>query len=441
MIAAGKLPPCDIDAEKMVLGSILRDFDDEVKADVFDTLKTDMFYDHSHRIVYAAMLSLYHSDLTFDIVNLYQTIKKTGRQEEIGGTDYIGELGDSVPSSANARCYAQQVRELWQRREIIRRTDGLREIAETTSEPLAAVESAAENLLNVFSNNVRTESTTNIIKQILDELDDPPKPMVQTGFGQLDKLLGGGFRECELIILAARPGMGKSALGFQIAENLSIVNHKPCLAVSLEMSEKSIIERLVYGRAGVSSWRHKLGHKLTNKQKDEITKISGEMSEAPIRFLDAAHGTIENIRIMAKRMQRQGGLSMIVIDHLGLMAKGGGGASLYEKITGLSRDIKLLAMELKIPILLLSQCNRASELRENHMLQLSDLRDSGAIEQDADIVLLLHREDYYHNSDKDYVKNKKAELVVAKQRNGPTGTLPFYYDGELVRFAEIGGAS
>jgi len=437
-----KIPPHNIEAEQSVLGSILIDKDAILKID--DFLEDEDFYMEKHRFIYKTMVELFHSHQPIDILTLTNLLETKDLLEKIGGSSYLAEITTLVPTSTHIFNYAT----------IIKQKSILRKLIHVGSNIIAygyEEDEKVEDLLEktekeVFSITKKCIKDTFVhIKDILDgrynlfaelhESDDEDAIKgVPSGFPSLDHKLS-GFQPADLVILAARPSMGKTALALSITINAALQHKKHIGLFSLEMSKEQLVDRMFCSLLGVDSWKLKKG-KLDDEDFQRMGGVMDELSSARIYIDDSVAASIMELRTKARRLQMEQGLDMIVIDYLQLLSTGDRSynANRVQEISEISRFLKAMGRELKIPILALSQLSRAVELRPNKRPQLSDLRDSGAIEQDADVVMMLYREDYY---DPETENKGVTELSICKHRNGPTGKVELFFDKERMKFSEI----
>ena len=436
------LPPCAVEAEMSLLGSVI--LDPDVCGDVVQVIRgADDFSRPAHAELWSAILKLYDTHQSVDVVQLQQLMEDRGTLEQVGGLDYVVELADSVPSAANAVHYARIIREKSMVRQLIKASGDILREAYTNPESAADLLDEAEQRIFKIAQDSESRQAVELsalIREAIERLeasDGQPLTGVGTGYGDLD-VLTGGFQPGELIILAARPSMGKTALALNIAEH--IASRGEAVGVfSLEMSAGQLVQRVLASRSGVDGERMRR-NALRSSEFRALCAACDEQRSAPM-FIDDTPGlTLLQLRAKARRMKQQHGLNAIVIDYLQLMTSGHRTESRQQEVSEISRGVKALARELDVPVLCLSQLNRAAEQREGHRPRMSDLRESGSIEQDADVVMMLHREAYYHRDeewrDENPDKVNLAELILAKQRNGPTGTVKLNWDSRSTCFRE-----
>ncbi|MBX9653243.1 replicative DNA helicase [bacterium] len=429
------LPPQNLDAERMLLGCVLRD--NMVINDLVRLLKSDYFYSDKHQKIFKAMTDLSELGVPIDPVTLGEQLNKSGVLVEIGGAPTIVELYQQTLTAANWRHYSDVVYQKAIVRNLIRiSNDILRDAYEGVSSSDDLLQDAERKIMDIASNR-STGETVDIgtaLQAAFARLSDRQTrdgawtTGVPTGFTDLDQLTN-GFQESELIILAARPSMGKTSLAMNFAEHAAVDHKCPVLFVSLEMSMLELAERLLCSRAGVNLQFVRKG-RLSKEDTMRLIQTGDELGSAPIYIDDQPGQTMMRIAGTARRIKMQYGLRMIVIDYLQLIESEDRNASRQEQISTISRRLKTLARDLKVPIISLSQLNRSAEQREGHRPRMSDLRESGSIEQDADVVMLLHRDDAYDSSN----NPNTADLIIAKQRNGPIGDIRMTFLKELTRF-------
>lgn len=437
--SGGKLPPQNLSAERSLLGSIL--IDDEALVDVADKIAANDFYDRKHRQIFGAMVKLYQKHSPIDMLTVSNELKSQGILVEAGGVEYLSDLTNYVPSAAHAVEYARIVREAAVRRNLTKAGEKIADLAYKTDEDVESILSQAE--ADLYS--VSEDSQQNEMVGLESLLSDAFEKMtylhqnkdklrgVQTGFKDLDKMTA-GLQKSDLIILAARPAMGKSTLAQNIAYNVAMREKKTVLFFSLEMSNSQVVDRMISEASGVDSWNIRTGN-LTQEDFSRISDAMGEMSEIPLKFEDKPGMTVMEMKTKAQREAHKGELGLIVIDYLQLMRGSRNfGDNRVQEISDISRGLKLLAKELDVPVLALSQLSRSVEARPDKRPMLSDLRESGSIEQDADIVMFVYREDYY-NPDTD--RKHITDLIIGKHRNGPVGTVELYFHPEKLKFMSL----
>jgi replicative DNA helicase len=453
-------PPQSPEAEMSLLGSMI--LDPAVIPDVIGLLKgPEDFYRESHGHIYKAVLDVYDQRHSGDLVQIVDLLRDRAVIDQIGGPEYLVELANAVPTAVNAPHFARIVAEKAKLRRLIDAAGQILydayHVGELGPEGAREVLDKAES--SVFEiaqeqNTADPQSLADLLQIEIDRIlaadrDGWTMTGLRTGYGDLDELLR-GLQPGELIILAARPSMGKTALALNLAEQIAMggvpvagapaTHAVPVGLFSLEMSKNAIVQRLLSARAGVSSQQLRGGHPISKHDLHQLGVAADDLKQAPIYIDDMPNLTVLNLRARARRMVAQYGVKVIMIDYLQLMsAPGSARESRQVEVSAISRGVKALARELNIPVVCLSQLNRASEQREGNRPRMADLRESGSIEQDADVILLLHREDYYHVQDEDWKMENPdkvgvAEIIVAKQRNGPTDVVKLKWDPRTTRF-------
>ena len=433
-----KLPPQNTEAEQSLLGCLMLDKDAIVK--VVDFIKSEDFYKGIHQDIYQAMFELYERSDPIDILSVSGRLKEKGRLEEIGGSAYLTSLINTIPTATHVSNYAKIVRQKKILRDLISASEEIGLSAFDESEEVDILLDKAEKTVFNIGQRALTQTFTPI-KEILPETFERLNMLsehqgglrgVPTGFKDLDNKLA-GLQKSDLIILAARPAMGKSSLALDIARNVAIHTNQPVGLFSLEMSKDQLADRLISAVANIDSWHLRTG-RLQNDDFSRIQHAMGILSEAPIYIDDAGSVNILQMRAMARRLQANKGLSLLIIDYLQLMQPMNRFASPVQQVTENSRALKILAKELNVPVLVLSQLSRAVEARVPQIPRLSDLRESGAIEQDADVVMFIYREDAYNENS---LTQGQAQILIEKHRNGPVGSIDLYFDKERVSFRSL----
>jgi replicative DNA helicase len=437
-----KVPPHNLNAERSTLGSLLIDNDAIMK--IADLLNADDFYHESHRVIYHSIFSLYDRRTPIDLLTVANHLEERRELEKIGGASYLASLADDVPTATNVYQYALIVKNKATLRRLIKAGSDIMACGYNETDPL-------EDLLEISEKSLFGVSQTFLkdrfvhIKEILSstydkvtELHDPNTKDkyrgIPTGFRDIDNILS-GFQPSDLIILAARPSMGKTAFALNVAQNVAKKGYAVGV-ISLEMSKEQLVERMFCSLLEVDSWKLRTG-KLTEDDFMRIGNVMDELYSMKIYIDDSVGNSIAELRAKARRLQMEHGLHFLIVDYLQLMSAGKGGfnqTNRVQEISEISRSLKGLARELKIPILALSQLSRAVELRPSKVPQLSDLRESGAIEQDADAVLMMYREDYY---EEDTDRPGVTDIFVRKHRNGPIGRAEVAFKKEQMRFLSI----
>lgn len=435
-----KIPPQAIEAEQSVLGSILMDKDAIIK--VADILKPEDFYREDHTEIYKCILKLFEKRKPIDMVTLTDELEKEKKLKSIGGASYITTLVNSVPTAAHVTTYANMVHQKATLRRLISASSSIAELGFQEAMDLDTILDKAEStLFNVSQNYVKSYFTPikDILEQSFDRIDKLHKEKgsirgVPTGFRDLDSLLA-GLQPSDLVILASRPSIGKSSLALNIADHVACEGKLSVGIFSLEMSKEQIIDRLLCMRGAVDSWKLRTGN-LEDEDFGKLNYAMGMLSEAPIFIDDAPFLNVMELRTKARRLQMEHGLNLIILDYLQLMTgvNSKGADNRVQEVSEISRSLKALARELNVPVLALSQLSRAVEHRPDRHPVLADLRESGSIEQDADVVMFIYREDYY---DKETEKKNIAEILIRKHRNGPTGDVQLFFKQEYMKFGTI----
>ncbi|MBN1341174.1 MAG: replicative DNA helicase [Phycisphaerae bacterium] len=441
-----RVPPQSIEAEQSLLGSIV--LDSEVVADVLRVMGPEgkeRFYRNDHRLLYETLVEMYDSRQPIDAVSLRVELARRGLLEEIGGIQYIVDLVQSVPSAANFEHYAHIVRDKALLRDLIRAAGELMETAYAGAESAKQIlDQAEQKIFDVAGQRItgHADSLKDLLKQIYDQLADRSDDYVSglpTGYYELDEITS-GLQPGEMIVVAARPSMGKTALGLNIAENIAADEGKVALFFSMEQSAQQVAQRILCGRSAIDSHRLRKG-RISEDDVQHLGMICGELEHAPLLIDDTPGMSPLELRSKARRLHFKHHLSAIFVDYLQLMHVAKRIDSRQQEVSEISRALKALARELNVPVVVIAQLNRQAEGREGHRPRMSDLRESGAIEQDADVILLLHREDYYRQSQPDFVPDNTAEVIIAKQRNGPTGLIKLLWDSRLTRFRNLSAQS
>lgn len=434
-------PPQNLDAEASLLGAILIDSDAIVK--IADAISADDFYDPKHTRIYEAIAQLYERHSPIDVLTLSDQLKNNGFLETVGGAAYLTELTNYVPTAAHAEQYADIVAQKAMRRRLIKASQEITGLGYDESKALRElIEEAETRLFQVSQQHVKQSiiSLEAILAESFDRLDDLHKDKqkirgVPTGYKELDNMLA-GLQRSDLFILAARPSMGKTAFVLNLAHNVAIQAKESVLVFSLEMSKEQLVDRLLAMESGVDAWALRTGN-LTDADFERIGQAMGALSEAKIYIDDTPGITVSDLRTKARREAHQHPIGLIIVDYLQLMSGGsrfGGDSNRVQEISEISRGLKGVARELNVPLIALSQLSRSVENRSPQIPQLADLRESGSIEQDADVVAFLYREDYY-NPETD--RKNLMDVLIKKHRNGPTGGVELYFDRERQRIRSL----
>ena len=434
------IPPQNIEAEASLLGSILIDSDSLVK--IADTIHSEDFYDPRHQKIYDAIHQLYEKHYAIDVLTITDQIKNNGLLDAAGGAGYITELTNYVPTASHIEQYAEIVSQKALRRRLIKASQNIANLGFDETKVLQSlIEEAETNIFNVSQQHIKQNvvSLETILAESFDRLDDLHKDKnklrgVPTGFKDLDNILA-GLQKSDLFILAALPSMGKTAFSLGLAHNVAVKAEQTVLLFSLEMSKEQLVDRLLSTESGVDAWNLRTGN-LTDADFEKIGKAMGTLSEAPIYIDDTPGITVSDLRTRARREAHLRPLGLIIVDYLQLMSgsRSSGDGNRVQEISEISRGLKGIARELNVPLIALSQLSRSVESRSPQIPQLSDLRESGSIEQDADVVAFLYREDYY-NPETD--RKNIIDIFIKKHRNGPTGAVELYFDRQKQKFTSI----
>jgi replicative DNA helicase len=436
-----KSVPQNFEAEASLLGAILIDSDAIVK--IADVIRVDDFIDKAHQYIFEAILDLYQDHQAIDVLTISDRLKSNGNLDLIGGSSYLTELTNYVPTASHIEQYADIVAQKALRRRLIKTAAEISDLSKDESKKIRdLIEEAETKLFTASQQHIKQNivSLETILAESFDRLDDLHKDKnkirgIATGFKDLDNVLA-GFQKSDLIILAARPSMGKTALALNFAHNIATKANQPVLIFSLEMGKEQLVDRLLSMESGVDAWALRTGN-LTDTDFEKIGSAMGTLSEAPMYIDDTPSITVSDLRTKARREAHKHDLGLIIIDYLQLMSganRYGADGNRVQEISEISRGLKGIARELNIPVLALSQLSRSVESRSPQIPQLADLRESGSIEQDADVVAFIYREDYY-NPETD--RKKITDLFIKKHRNGPTGGVELYFDSEKQRFRSI----
>ncbi len=438
---AGKVPPQNLDAEMSLLGAIL--ISEEVLADVSDKLKPVDFYDRRHETIFEAMFKLYERHRPVDLLTLSDELSKKDELEGIGGSAYLTELTNYVPTAAHATTYAEMIAQKAVRRRLIKASTDIAELGFDEERNIQELlETAEAELFSVSEAGVKQDlvSLEQILTESFDRIEELHRDKgtmrgIKTGYRDLDNLTA-GLQKSDLLILAARPAMGKSTFALNLAYNIATKSKQAVLVFSLEMSKEQLVDRMLAEAAGVDAWNIRTGN-LSDDDFEKLSNAMGEMAEAPIYIDDTPGLSVLEMRTKARRVAHSQPLGLVIVDYLQLMSGSrgmGGDFNRVQEISEISRGLKLIARELNVPVIALSQLSRAVESRNPQIPQLADLRESGSIEQDADIVMFLYREDYYNpETDRQHI----TDLIIAKHRNGPTGRIELYFHPERLRFMSL----
>lgn len=438
--SAERIPPQNLDAEKSLLGAIL--ISEDSLPDITEVVAPPDFYDERHQHIYRAMWNLYEHHRPVDLLTVKAELRSKKATEKAGGSAYLSELAGYVPTAAHAKAYAELVAKAAIRRRLIAAAANITERAyDEESETGELLGEAERSLFEVSEQNVHNDliSISDLLSETFDRLEELHQNKnaiagYKSGYPDLDRLTA-GFHKSDLIVLAARPAMGKTALALNFARNVATINKKSVLIFSLEMGKEQLVNRMLADASGIESFKLETG----NFSGDDFAKISeamAELSEDPIYIDDTPGMTVMEMRTKARRAAHDHDLGLIIVDYLQLMAGSSKRAqdNRVQEVSEISRGLKLIARELNVPLIALSQLSRSVESRNPQIPMLSDLRESGSIEQDADLVMFLYREDYY-NPDTD--RQNITDLILAKHRRGATGQVELFFDKARIRFMSL----
>ena len=438
-VVVGKIPPQNIDAEKSLLGAVL--IDEETLADISEHVTVKDFYEKRHSIIYGGMMRLYEKHKPVDLLTLTDELKRKKELDTVGGSAYLTELTNYVPTAAHAEAYAELVSQKAVRRRLIKASGNISELGhneETSTEEL--LEQAEAELFSVSDQSLKQDlvSIESILTESFDRMEELHRNKgtlrgVRTGYHDLDNMTA-GLQKSDLVILASRPAMGKTTLVTNLAYNVATIAKQPVLFFSLEMSKEQLVDRMLADASGVDAWNIRTG-KLSDEDFGKLSEAMGELAEAPI-FIDDTPGlSVLQMRTKARRATHEQPLGLVIVDYLQLMQGSGySNGNRVQEVSEISRGLKLIARELNVPVIALSQLSRSVESRSPQIPQLADLRESGSIEQDADIVMFIYREAYYNPETE---RENITDLYIAKHRNGPTGKIELYFHPERLRFMSI----
>lgn len=438
-----RVPPQDVEAEQAILGSIM--LKPECINDILDSISSQCFYAQKHRIIYETMLELFSKSDPIDLLTLTSKLKEKKLIEKVGGSGYLTELVNTVPSAANVVYYSEIVQKKFLMRNLIDAANEISQLGYSEHEEIGELLDAAEkrvfavtNLLNA-SDFVSLTDELNEAYERFESLHNSDTDLrgVPSGFKALDHKLS-GFQKSDLILLAARPSTGKTALALDIARKTATEYNHAVLIFSLEMSSQQLVDRMLAAESRVDAWKLRTGKIRSEKEFSQLRDALDRLSKAPIYIDDTPANNILKMRSIARRLKRDKDLKLILVDYLQLMVPSGrfrNSDSMVNQVTEISRSLKQLARELEVPVIALSQLSRAVEQRGGKP-RLSDLRDSGSLEQDADVVMFIHREDRANRNEKSDQTNI-AEILIEKHRNGPVGKVDLYFDDQKATFMDL----
>ena len=438
----GRIPPQDIVAEKSLLGAVM--LKDSVMAEILTIIRPQDFYEKRHEIIFNAMMHLYDQHKPIDLLTLTSDLKAKKQLKSVGGAPYLAELSNFVPAASHAKAYADIIEKASVRRRLIKAgTEIANKAYEDDAEVDNLVGAAEKDLFEVSDKIVRSDyvAMDDLLADAFDRIEELHKNKgalrgLKTGFRDLDKKTA-GFQKGDLIIVGARPAMGKTTFAQNLAYNIASINNKGVLFFSMEMAANEIVDRIISDVSGVNNWNIRTGN-LTDEEFSKIGDALSEMDELPIYIDDTSSMTIMELRNKARRAMHDHNIGIVIVDYLQLIS----GSDRYagnrvQEVTEISRGLKILARELEIPVVALAQLSRNVTGRDDPRPVLSDLRESGSIEQDADLVMFLHRPDYYHQNDDNYEETHITELLIAKHRHGAVGKIELYFHPELLRFMSL----
>ncbi len=439
---SGRVQPQDIEAEKSLLGAIL--ISDGVLPDILTILKPRDFYEENHQMIYEAMVSLYDQHKPVDLLTVTNELKAQKKLKNVGGAPYLAELSNFVPAATHAKAYAEIVEKASTRRRLIKAGNEIISKAfEDDADVQSLIGSAEKELFEVSDKIVKSDyvAMDDLLADAFDRIEELHKNKgalrgLKTGFRDLDKKTA-GVQKGDRIIIDARQAMGKTTFAQNLTYNIASMNKKGVLFFSMEMAANEIVDRMISDVSGVDNWKMRTGN-LSDDEFQRIGEALGEMDELPIYIDDTSSMTIMDLRNKARRAMHDHDIGIVIVDYLQLIQ----GSDRYkgnrvQEVTEISRGLKILARELEIPVVALAQLSRSVTGRDDPRPVLSDLRESGSIEQDADLVMFLHRPDYYRQNDDGYEETHITELLVAKHRHGAVGKIELYFHPELLRFMSL----
>ncbi len=437
-----RVPPHSVDAEQALLGSIM--VRESALHDVIETIRSEMFYEGKHGEIYEAMLDLFSDGTQIDLLSLSDKLEARDELTDIGDSEYLTELVNTVPSASNIEHYADIVFNKYMLRQLIKAGDDITQLGYQEDEELEDILDEAEKRLY----DITDEDSRNNFVALSGELEEAFERLerlnaaddelrgIPTGFPRIDDKLS-GLQPSDMVVLAARPSMGKTSLALDIARQTATQHDTSVCLFSMEMSSQQLVDRMLAAQSRVDAWKLRTGKVRADDEFQQLRDALGSLSQAPMFIDDTPGNNIIRMRSVARRLKREEDLDLIIVDYLQLMQPTGrakNSDSMVFQITEISRDIKILAKELQVPVLVLSQLSRAVEKRQGRP-KLSDLRDSGSIEQDADVVMFIHNDDKYKDNEEE--KDNITEILIEKHRNGPTGKVDLYFDDNRSSFLSI----
>jgi replicative DNA helicase len=430
-----KLPPHSMESEMCLLAAMM--LDKEMIGQVVQIVDREAFFQADNQIIYDVLVKLYEQNRPIDAVILHEELSKRQLLHEVGGAPYLAQVLNSVPSAAHGAHYASIVREKALLRQLIAASnETLRDAYAPHESAELVLDKAEKRVFEIAQKKVGKSMVAmeEVLHEVFEMIENRGQRGIETGFFELDDMLN-GLQNGEMVIVAARPSMGKTALAMNVIEHIAADSLLPCAVFSLEMSKQQLAQRMLCSRGQIDAHKLRKGM-LQAHEYAHLANVVGELAKAPIWVDDSPGLTPLDLRAKARRLKLQHDVKCLMIDYMQLMDNPGP-ESRQQQISEISRGIKAVARELNVPVIALSQLNRASEGRDGHRPRMSDLRESGSIEQDADVVMLLHREDYYRMAEPDFQPDNIAEVIIAKQRNGPTGTVKLTFLNKTTRFENL----
>ena len=432
-----RLPPHSVEAEMCLLASMMLDVSKDAIGQIVQMVEEEAFFQVDHQILFRTLKKLYEANRPIDAMIVREELIKQGLLEEIGGIEYLAAILSSVPNAAHGAHYAEIVKEKALLRQLIAASSEiLREAYSPMESADIVLENAEKRIFQIAERKVAGAMTPmeDVLHEVFEMIETKGQRGVETGFFELDDMMN-GLQKGEMIIVAARPSMGKTAFSMNVIEHVAADSLQPCAVFSLEMSKQQLAQRMLCSRGQIDAHKLRKGM-LQAHEYAHLANVVGELAKAPIWVDDSPGLTPLELRAKCRRLKMQHDIKLIMIDYMQLMDNPGP-ESRQQQISEISRGIKAVARELMVPVIALSQLNRGSENRDGHRPRMSDLRESGSIEQDADVIALLHREDYYRMQEPDFVPDHIAEVIIAKQRNGPTGTVKLAFNNKSTRFENL----
>src|SRR3954466_5477400 len=432
-----RLPPHSVEAEMCLLASMMLDVIKDAVGQIVQIVDEESFFQADHSILFKVLKKLYEANKPIDAMIIREELIKRQLLEEIGGIENLAAILSSGPNAANGTHYAAIVKEKALLRQLISASsDILREAYSPHESAEVVLENAEKKIFQIAERKVAGQLTPmeDVLHEVFEMIETRGQRGVETGFFELDDMMN-GLQRGEMVIVAARPSMGKTAFSMNIIEHVAADSMLPCAVFSLEMSKQQLAQRMLCSRGQIDAHKLRKGM-LQAHEYAHLANVVGELAKAPIWVDDSPGLTPLDLRAKARRLKLQHDIKCVMIDYMQLMDNPGP-ESRQQQISEISRGVKAVARELSVPVICLSQLNRGSEGRDGHRPRMSDLRESGSIEQDADVIMLLHREDYYRMQEPDFIPDNIAEVIIAKQRNGPTGTVKLTFMNKTTRFENL----